>query len=258
MKRPLGVLLPLIALTLVACGGQTSANPDPDPDPDPDPTPVVESVTGTVNPQPGMPPVLGVAMALIDPEAALVVTGAALVDAGGGVYVGPYRPVDANGQVELVLPDAAEIPAEVLAPAEQFYFGLDYATCELTTSATGVTVTQFTGEVGFYMIPSVWSFMLDVNTPTLVTTTPVDMTQPGFEVREIISWIYADAAVDITTPGAGCTSPVTTYHFDLSLEEGWNQVAVMVEREPDTGAPLEATITSSSAETLYFGAQLLN
>lgn len=239
MKHLLRSLSLLLVVALAACG-QTPPPEDTGP----------ETASGTLNAPTAAPTFLGAAILLAD--AAMVVAPAAVIEVQEGIFTGTMSPVNADGTVDIILPEADEMPASVLSPAGEFFYGFDYTTCELSTSAPEALVSEVLLGLAPMPLPGMVFFSVEGNAFAVTTPQPVDMDAADPSVTGFVWWLYADSAVTVGTPAAGCDFNSIAMHIDLALEEGWNQVELLAEIDPVTDIATSATISNSAYEELYF------
>lgn len=198
-----------VALLLAACGAPTP--------------PALPSVSGeSYTFDVGQPEALAVGFVML--EASFVATaapgdlaGASLVEVVEGVWMGNVAPVDAAGGFRVVLPAAADVPAATLEPLDEavWNFVQDACTVEAAPAGARGSVTLFEGIVvpGLVALTTEGSFLAlasDVAFDGGGGLADLDGSYQG--------WIYVDR--DASLAASGCD-----YTADLTLEEGWNQLA---------------------------------
>ncbi len=210
--KQLRLLSVAAALVLLAACSQP-APPEP-------PGPTV--VDMTVSPGSGSEPALAGFYVMADLDVYFAPAAAGVIEVEEGIYLGPASPID------LTFPAGSEIPASVLSPATSFvYYPSTGEACSLAADATGVRVTEATSEV-YLGFPMVVLATIDGIVMTFTSNVPIDFESPvDLAAVRFITWLYSDGAVNVETAAGGCvggpTDPVIT--VDLSLQEGWNQVA---------------------------------
>jgi hypothetical protein len=168
-------------------------------------------------------PVLGVGLAVVD--LALVQTSVGVADFiafGPGKYATGLVPVVADGGFRLPLPTGAELPAGVLSPADEFLYNLRIvADCDLSAVPVDARVSGHVfDDKGTF--PGVYGASNEGLALSLVTETPLDVTDVYGHSGRFLVWLYADRAVAIETVGTGCVGNVVV---DVALSSGWNVAA---------------------------------
>lgn len=213
--RPL-VALAALALVLAACGTT-----------EPGPTPLA-SVSGSVSASGS--PVLGAGLALAEAGAfgTAAVGPSTVIEVGTGLYVGPVSAV-ADGEFTLVLPDASDLPAAVLALAGDALVNADVADCTVVVDVPTAVLTTFA--VGYGTIPGPYVVTVDGGLfVAFMSDVALDLGAPTPEEalsgQTLYGWVHASEAVELTIEGAGCTSGTPAgVAGSAALEAGWNQVA---------------------------------
>lgn len=235
MKHLARALASLLLVALAACGQQTAPAP--------------QTIKGTVTTVEGMPPIMGGALLLAN-IAAMGPAPAAVTPINEQIYATTLTGTGQDGSLELVLPDGGELPDELLFPASGFFYGFDYETCDLTTSADTLVTALAVSEIP---VPAVLLMTFEGPSIALATAAPVDVSDPGFTLFDLplFTWVYAESAVAIATPEGGCTFDTVTVDIDLRLEAGWNLVATELEADA-TGTATGLSYTNASSVDLYF------
>ncbi len=168
-------------------------------------------------------PVLGVGLMMADLALVPTAVGTAeLIEIGTGQYATSLAPVAADGSFRLPLPAAADLPEGVLSPADGFLFNVQgVADCDLLAEPTGARVSShWFDDRG--VVPGVYGASTEGLALSLVTETPLDLTDVYGHPGRFLVWLYADQAVAIETVGAGCVGNVVV---DVALSSGWNVAA---------------------------------
>ncbi|MBW6456844.1 MAG: hypothetical protein K0A98_13250 [Trueperaceae bacterium] len=168
-------------------------------------------------------PVLGVGLTLVDLDLVQTSVGAAeVIEIGPGQYATGTVPVAADGSFRLPLPAAAELPAGVLAPADDFLYNVrGVADCDLTADPVDARVSgHWFDDKGTY--PGLYGVSAAGLALALVTETPLDPGNVYAHAGRFLVWLYADRPVAIATVGAGCVGNVVV---DVALSSGWNVAA---------------------------------
>lgn len=174
-------------------------------------------------------------------------------DVGGGTYFGPLAPIDADGAVDLVLPDPTDMPADLMGTAATFLPTLaTFEGCTLTASDpdVGVTFTAFS----LVAVPGAYVVAVDGPRLALLTDAPPPE-EPSLEDILLAghpTWVYAEEAVAVEAIGAGCTVDIDVI-VDLELEAGWNQLTwqLGVEGPEESLAVTSLTLRHSTGEPVY-------
>jgi len=130
--------------------------------------------------------------------------------------------VAADGGFRLPLPPGADIPTGVLAPANTFLVNVEgVADCDLIAEPADARVSwHWFDDRG--VVPGVYGVSTEGLALSLVTETPLDMSDVfGHDARFLV-WLYADRPAAIETVGSGCVGNVVV---DLALSTGWNVAA---------------------------------
>ena len=168
-------------------------------------------------------PVLGVGLTMADLALVQTTVGAAeLIAIGAGLYATGTVPVAADGSFRLPLPAASELPAGVLAPADDFLFNVrGVADCDLLAEPADARVSgHWFDDRGTY--PGLYGVSAAGLALALVTETPLDPGNVYGHAGRFLVWLYADRPVAIATVGAGCVGNVVV---DVELSRGWNVAA---------------------------------
>lgn len=209
-----------------------------------------EKVDATLLLPSGADPVLGVALYF---QAAMpTITAATLTEVMEGLYFGPVGSVAADGSAELLMPDTADVPSELLRTATSFVPMVeDFADCSLTASDASVGVTN--GDFLFSGLTSGVAVLAASGAePAYPINAPID--PDTFTEEELLSvghtiWVYAEGAVTVETTGAGCTSGTKDLNVDVALEAGWNQLTW--DMEFDEIDITSFTLRNSDGEPVY-------
>ena len=216
---PLVALLALSFL-LAACGGTPADDPGPTP---------LASVSGRVV-APGSA-LLGTGLLLAE-ESAFSPGGAGLasvVAAGDGLYAGPVTAV-VDEEFTLLLPEAADLPAAVLALAgDALYNAGTVADCRVVADVPTAALTTFA--VGYGTVPGAYAVSAAVGLKVaFVSDAALDF--EALTIAELLggrtlyAWVHASEAVALTIEGAGCAGATPAgIAGGVALEPGWNQVA---------------------------------
>ncbi len=243
MKHLTRVVAFVALIALAACGQAPPIEPQ------------AQSIAGTVvSPDPTVK-FQGAALLMMDPDA---LAPADVIEIVPGAYSSAMTPIAADGSFELPLPTAEELPANLLQPATGFIRAVD-STCELAASVPSAKVTQYLVGAGPAMIvPAVYVMGIFGSALTVVTPTAIDFDDPGLEIYDLqmVSWLYADADVAVTSPDGGCITGSQPLFVDLDLEKGWNQVVLRFVTEPGTvpAVVTEMNVSNGTFEDLYFNA----
>ena len=170
---------------------------------------------------------LAIAYGMIDAavlEDAMKITASGFVEAEDGLFLGPLAPVAEDGSFELVFPDPSDVPEATLAPADGFLapFTIN-PECTLSASDAQARVSALL----FFEItlPGLVGFTLEGAALAITTDTPLDWEaeteEELFGDATIVTWVYADRAVDVGATEACADEGLIV---DLSLRSGWNQV----------------------------------
>ena len=197
----------------------------------------------------------GAALLMID---ATVLTPVDVIELAPGLYSSELAPIGADGTFELPLPTAEELPAGLLVPAADFVvFGGGGVTCVLAPTVPTANVVQYvvSGGIGF-ALPAVVLVGIAGGSATIATPTPIDFENPSVTLfdLEVVTWLYADEDVQVTSPVGGCDASGTPFFIDLDLKQGWNQAALSFEVDPVTELPSGVFLNNSAHEDLYFNA----
>ena len=249
MKPAIRVFSIVVLTALVACGQV------------PPPEAAPASIKGTAITQPGDYAPLGAGLLMIDPDALessslnMALDPLAVpVEAAPGVYSTVLVPVDADGNFEIFLPEGDELPAGLTGPIAQFLFLPEGETCNVVGSVADARVSRMVLGLGPITYPGVYFMTLGSTAPSLTTTAPVDITDPDLALSDLVlvSWVYADKDVEITTTAGGCDVDGVTFIVDLALKGGWNQVEATYQMDSVTRLIIGTTLSDSAAEELYF------
>jgi hypothetical protein len=208
-----------LAIALVAC----SAAP-----------PEVPAIGGTVVQSEDL--VLGVGMWLVAPDGFGSLTAGALGPAAflefePGQYLGELVPVGADGAFDLPLPNADDIPEDVLIPAAEALINfVDTPACEVVVSDPSVLVSahaSFGASIpGLYLVTAAYGWSVAIAADAEIDTTLATM-EEALAGRSLYAWLYADRPVSITAEGCDFSGGVTG-SAELNLCAGWNRVAWVV------------------------------
>lgn len=140
-----------------------------------------------------------------------------------------------DGAFEMALPDGDAVPAEAMAPIMQafdiYVESFDLGGCASMASAPDVRTTI----VGFNArsIYSVALLAVDLAEGVVDTSTTDEAPDPPDPDRYSdpqVFWVYADGATTFRGPEEGCVVGAGYRLFaDVTLTEGWNQLARAVE-----------------------------
>lgn len=174
-------------------------------------------------------------------------------DAGGGTYFGPLAPIQADGTVELVLPDPTNMPSDLMGTAVTFLPTLEtFDDCTLTASDpdVGVSFTAYS----LIAVPGAYVVAPDGPRPAVLTDAPPPE-EPSLEDILLAghpTWVYAEEAVAVEATGAGCTVDLD-FIVDLELEAGWNQLIwqLGVEGPEEAIEVTSLTLRHSAGEPVY-------
>lgn len=248
--RHLAKLLVLLVIVALAACGSPLVPPSGGPPLPSDPEPLLEQEMA-LNLPATYPDVSHVRVVLYDEAGSAVATSGTVETLGEGLYGGPISAVRADGSASIVMPDVADLPPAVFTPPAGINTNIDSATCEPNVSDPTVTVTK-TSLLLIIGLPNVfirsgggWAASL-----TASALVDPDGSELDIESAKMISWVHADGDVKISTVEAGCVgSLLLSYHLDLDLVEGWNQVAYSFEL---TGEDLtDVTLRNSNFASVF-------
>jgi hypothetical protein len=177
-----------------------------------------------------------------------IVAGIAMVRAGGGatalslvevdqnVFAGGISPVGGDGSFSVPLPDTATMDAFDLSPVSDFIGASLGLPCELDATDPSARVTEI-GFIGLTAYPAL--FFLSLSGPGIAQSSTEPMTPPlALDAVPLVTWAYADRAVGVATPAAGCSAGDLSVDVDVSLRRGWNQLAWTFDPGPVTSVRL--------------------
>jgi hypothetical protein len=210
---------------------------------------------GTVVSFEGGAAVLGVALALIAVPEEVEVLRTSVVEVEEGVYVGPVSPIGPDGRFTLAFPHADALPETVSAPADDFVLDVrtvDDCTLTATDPAARITSTTFS----FLPIPAVVAVTAEGLALTITLDELVDITDASLEFTAFTfpTWVHADRAVSVETTGAGCTLVDAVIDVDVTLTQGWNQLAWSFVIDAETDDVLGHALRNGDGEVFSYPA----
>jgi hypothetical protein len=216
------VRLPLVfvvlSVALAACG--TPAPPAPN-------APSADGATYVLDL--AAPDAIAVGLVMAAPGAFPAdVSAAELIQIAPDVFAGEFVLVE-DGAFSVRLPDAADVPAATLVPLADAVLNFESCTVDASPLAAEASLTLFEGVT----IPGLMALTTMGTALMIASDVELDGGLMAFE-GTLYGWIYVDRDAHLST--SGCA-----YEADLTLAEGWNQLAWTQDEAGFTVEVVEAT-----------------
>ncbi len=238
---PALTLVLTLGLLLAACSQPTEQEPQP------------ETVDLMVNELPGSPVLLGATFVMVDFSASPL-SAASVIEVEPGAFVGPLAGLNDDGTVSGILPEEDDVPTSTLINAADFLYGYGPGpTCSFVASDAAARVSQTTFELVSF--PGFFAMTVGGLAPAAVTTAPIIDPSDLDELygHTYVTWVFADRPVTIVTEPALCDIEGDfELGVDLSLQQGWNQVAWTIgQDDPLSSDATGLYLADSDHEGLY-------